>query len=85
MRPFLLALITLFSNATWAAAESIDVKYYGNNWDPANGIMSALLPTADIHQGDGHVRKVPCVDGSELARAFFTFCRIGRCSHVFGL
>jgi hypothetical protein len=28
---------------------------------------------------------VPCVDGSELARAFFTFCSIGRCSHVFGL
>jgi uncharacterized protein YcaQ len=28
---------------------------------------------------------VPCVDGSGLARAFFTFCSIGRCSHVFGL
>jgi hypothetical protein len=27
----------------------------------------------------------PCVDGSGLARAFFTFCSIGRCSHVFGL
>src|SRR6202790_4348761 len=27
----------------------------------------------------------PCVEGSELARAFFTFCSIGRCSHVFGL
>jgi hypothetical protein len=26
-----------------------------------------------------------CVDGSVLARAFFTFCSIGRCSHVFGL
>jgi hypothetical protein len=26
-----------------------------------------------------------CVDGSRLARAFFTFCSIGRCSHVFGL
>src|SRR5271163_3295076 len=26
-----------------------------------------------------------CVDGSGLARAFFTFCSIGRCSHVFGL
>ena len=31
------------------------------------------------------VRFGSCVDGSELARAFFTFCRIGRCSHVFGL
>jgi general L-amino acid transport system permease protein len=28
---------------------------------------------------------VPCVDGSGLARGFFTFCSIGRCSHVFGL
>ena len=28
---------------------------------------------------------VPCVDGSGLARTFFTFCSIGRCSHVFGL
>ena len=27
---------------------------------------------------------MPCVDGSELARAFFTLCSIGRCSHVFG-
>jgi hypothetical protein len=26
-----------------------------------------------------------CVCGSGLARAFFTFCSIGRCSHVFGL
>jgi hypothetical protein len=26
-----------------------------------------------------------CVDGSDLARAFFAFCSIGRCSHVFGL
>jgi hypothetical protein len=47
--------------------------------------MSALLPTADIHHGDGYVSFVPCVDGSGLARAFFTFCSIGRCSHVFGL
>jgi len=31
------------------------------------------------------VRFVPCVDGSGLASAFFTFCSIGRCSHVFGL
>src|SRR6267142_2747810 len=26
-----------------------------------------------------------CVDGSGLARTFFTFCSIGRCSHVSGL
>ena len=29
-------------------------------------------------------RSVPCVDGSRLARVFFT-CSAGRCSHVFGL
>ena len=33
----------------------------------------------------GSASFVPCVDGSGLARAFFTFCSIGRCSHVFGL
>ena len=29
MLRLLFALITSFSNATWAAAETIDVKYYG--------------------------------------------------------
>ena len=33
----------------------------------------------------GLSEKCPCVDGSVLARTFFTFCSIGRCSHVFGL
>jgi hypothetical protein len=47
--------------------------------------MSALERTTDLSQPSRHVRKVPCVDGSVLARAFFTFCSIGRCSHVFGL
>jgi hypothetical protein len=51
---------------------------------PRNAI-SGLPPEADIVRLARHVRKVPCVDGSELARAFFTFCSIGRCSHVFGL
>src|SRR5262252_2004971 len=36
-------------------------------------IMSALPPKADIERHDLHVRFVPCVDGSELARLFFTF------------
>ena len=27
----------------------------------------------------------PCVDGSGLARTFFTLQHIGRCGHVFGL
>jgi len=44
-----------------------------------------FVPEADIARSLGQVRKVPCVDGSVLARAFFTFCSIGRCSHVFGL
>ena len=34
--------------------------------------MSALPPKADIDQTIADVRLVPCVDGSELARAFFT-------------
>src|ERR1019366_6723382 len=46
---------------------------------------SGLPLKADIRRAGWHVRKVPCVDGSELARAFFTFCSIGRRSHVFGL
>jgi hypothetical protein len=39
-----------------------------NRWQ-----MSALPPKADIDRRDRHVRFVPCVDGSELARLFFTF------------
>src|SRR5215813_3920982 len=35
--------------------------------------MSALPPKADIERPDWHVRFVPCVDGSELAKLFFTF------------
>ena len=30
-------------------------------------------------------REGPCVDGSELARTFFTCAVLGRCGHVFGL
>jgi hypothetical protein len=48
-------------------------------------VTSGLRRQADILGLRRHVSKVPCVDGSELARAFFTFCSIGRCSHVFGL
>ena len=42
----------------------------------------SVLP---INTLTAQVRFVPCVDGSGLARAFFTFCSVGRCSHVFGL
>src|ERR1035437_6247097 len=48
-------------------------------------MFSALPPPTDMWRLHRDVRFVPCVDGSELARAFFTFCSIGRCSHVFGL
>ena len=47
--------------------------------DPFRGSL------ADVPKSPFHVRLVPCVDGSDLARTFFTFCSIGRCSHVFGL
>src|SRR5258708_8391977 len=46
---------------------------------------SGLPPETDIVRGYRHVSNVPCVDGSELARAFFTFCSICRHSHVFCL
>ena len=59
------------------------------------GRMSAqvrLGSEAEVSLLDQYVRStpesscfVPCVDGSGLARAFFTVCSIGRCSHVFGL
>jgi hypothetical protein len=35
-------------------------------------MSSGLAPIADIDGRGRHFRKVPCVDGSELARAFFT-------------
>jgi hypothetical protein len=35
-------------------------------------LMSALPPKPDIAERDWHVRFVPCVDGSELARRIFT-------------
>ena len=38
--------------------------------------MSALPPKADIHGCGANVRYVPCVDGSELARAFLTFAAL---------
>jgi hypothetical protein len=38
--------------------------------------MSAMPPKADIQRLLFDVRFVPCVDGSELARAFFTFAAL---------
>jgi hypothetical protein len=38
--------------------------------------MSALTPKADIRSAKTDVRFVPCVDGSELARTFFTFAAL---------
>src|SRR4030088_2500370 len=34
--------------------------------------MTALLPEADSRSRSRHIAEVPCVDGSELARTFFT-------------
>src|SRR5258705_8116724 len=39
-------------------------------WRPRNS-TSALPPKADSSRTSGHVRFVPCVDGSGLARTFF--------------
>ncbi len=47
--------------------------------------MSVSERLTDSNQPSRQVRKVPCVDGSELARRIFTFAGVGRCSHVFGL
>ena len=47
--------------------------------------MSALPPRANMCGALAHICFGPCVDGSELARAFFHVCSIGRSSHVFGL
>src|SRR6266481_9566648 len=38
--------------------------------------MSALVRVADSNWTSLEVRKVPCVDGSELARAFFTYAAL---------
>jgi hypothetical protein len=38
--------------------------------------MSALPPIADMCGATRDVRFVPCVDGSELARTFFTFAAL---------
>ena len=46
--------------------------------------MSDLELLADGSQTSRHFREVPCVDGSLLARVFFTLRLVG-CGHVFGL
>jgi hypothetical protein len=38
--------------------------------------MSALKRITDSGRTSREVRKVPCVDGSELARTFFTFAAL---------
>src|ERR1700758_2935735 len=38
--------------------------------------MSAFAHFADSSRTSPYVREVPCVDGSELARLLFTFCRL---------
>ena len=38
--------------------------------------MSAIAPIATELLGEGNGRKGPCVDGSELARDFFTYAAL---------
>ena len=38
--------------------------------------MTALALKADVNPRSCYVTEVPCVDGSELARAFFTFAAL---------
>jgi hypothetical protein len=52
---------------------------------PIDGLSeSALEPRAAVKREARHFREVPCVDGSLLARVFFTVQLVG-CGHVFGL
>jgi hypothetical protein len=44
-------------------------------WAPQK-VMSAFHPKADMCGATTDVRYGPCVDGSELARAFFTFAAL---------
>jgi hypothetical protein len=46
--------------------------------------MAAFLPEAADSCAARGFRVVPCVDGSLLARVFFTVQLVG-CGHVFGL
>ena len=52
---------------------------------PLTNICSGLLALRVPAFQGCNVSLGPCVDGSGLARTFFTFCSIGRCSHVSGL
>jgi hypothetical protein len=50
----------------------------------ACGRTSGLTPIVDSNWPSPLVAEVPCVDGSLLARVFFTVQLVG-CGHVFGL
>ena len=47
-----------------------------NGPDRAENGTSEVSQKADIHGARWYVSKVPCVDGSVLARAFFTFAAL---------
>ena len=56
------------------AATRAAPRHHGNHdWVGKSRLMSALPSKADKEQTSRNVRFVPCVDGSELARVFFTF------------
>ena len=65
---------------------AIDHGCFGHFQSSARTIGRSVLPRgADIGAPAFQIRKVPCVDGSGLARTFFTYAGLGQCSHVFGL
>jgi hypothetical protein len=47
--------------------------------------LPVFTPKADINGSLGYVTEGPCVDGSGLARAFFTMADLVGGTHVFGL
>jgi hypothetical protein len=61
---------------TLAGRAANDVDLGGRQKRALGGAMSAFPPKADMCGATGDVRLEPCVDGAELARAFFTFAAL---------
>ena len=59
------------------------------SWRPGRASCGSshvrYVPKATNNRLRTACRDGPCVDGSELARVFFTSAGFGRCGHVFGL
>src|SRR5258708_8524323 len=59
-----------------AAGCGDSVRMECRGWAHEGRRTSALVRIPDSSRTSQHVRKVPCVDGSELARAFFTYAAL---------